>query len=384
MRRTRSGSRSGNAGTTLCQYSQLLLCAAGLGAAALAGCASRPPAASRTQEEVDASLDSFAATDRGASLEQVFASNAAALESLKQAPSGGGAGLAANPGQPTLEAPAPAETAATAPAQPAVAHSETGMGPPADLDHLAADPQQALAIAPTGSLLATLRKRLLAEEQDPLRRGFLEAALAGIDAAAPSAASAADETLTPVEREAVALWRDALAQLRERLDSEGLDALTLLEQARNLGEKAEEALPLTIRRAALARRVEGFGAFEPLPTPLLAGRAHPMGLYIEIEGFSRKPDGQGRYVVELGEEVTVRHEADDLLAWRRPEQIVRDVSLNKRRDFYLVDRLDLPATLTVGRYILKARVRDVATGQIAEATIPFEVVADPKLAGNRP
>jgi len=350
---------------------------AALCAVALAGCAAAPTTEARSG--VDASLDSFGASERNdADLEQVFASNAAALASLDAAAAEAGGGLTANPGQPTLRTPAPS----AAPAQPAVAQSETGMGPPADLDHLAADPQQALAIAPTGALLAALRERLLEEEQDPLHRGFLDAALAGLGGA--DGASAADETLTPVEREALELWRLALAQLRERLDSDGLDALTLLEQARYLGEKAEEALPLTIRRAALARRVEGFGAFEPLPTPLLAGRSHPMGLYIEIEGFSRKPDGQRRYVVELGEEVTVRHEADDLLAWRRPEQIVRDVSLNKRRDFYLVDRIDLPATLTVGRYILKARVRDVATGQIAEAAIPFEVVADPKLAGSRP
>jgi hypothetical protein len=57
-----------------------------------------------------------------------------------------------------------------------------------------------------------------------------------------------------------------------------------------------------------------------------------------------------------------------------------DTSRNKRRDFYLINRIELPSTLSIGRYQLKVIMRDLVSGAEAEAIIPIEIVAE---AGGR-
>ena len=44
-----------------------------------------------------------------------------------------------------------------------------------------------------------------------------------------------------------------------------------------------------------------------------------------------------------------------------------------------MQRIDLPANLSVGRYNLKVLVRDQRTGQEVERALPLEIVADAKL-----
>jgi hypothetical protein len=141
--------------------------------------------------------------------------------------------------------------------------------------------------------------------------------------------------------------------------------------------------PLTITDAQLCARVEGFGRYRPLPTRLLAGRAHPGIIYTEVDHFGTRagagPDGEPGHNVELSQELALYHDADGLLAWRRPEQAVTDFSRNRRQDFFIVQRIDLPQTLTVGMYRLKVTVHDRVTGETAETIIPIEVVADAAL-----
>jgi len=66
---------------------------------------------------------------------------------------------------------------------------------------------------------------------------------------------------------------------------------------------------------------------------------------------------------------------------------VRDRSRTRRRDFYIVQRIDLPANLSVGKYNLKVAVRDrhAPGGAEAEAVVPIQIVADASLlAGGEP
>ena len=70
-------------------------------------------------------------------------------------------------------------------------------------------------------------------------------------------------------------------------------------------------------------------------------------------------EGDGQWVVNLGQTLSLYH-TDGTLAWKRTEQVLRDVSRNVRRDYYLVQRIDLPPTLSVGTYNLKVTVRDLS------------------------
>jgi hypothetical protein len=142
-----------------------------------------------------------------------------------------------------------------------------------------------------------------------------------------------------------------------------------------------------ILRTALCTRVEGFGRFDPYSTStFVQGRTLRAIVYVELDGFATRPARDSDPVmsnVAIGDQVSVDltqslslyHDADDLLAWHRPARGVIETSRNKRRDFYLIQQIDLPPTLTVGRYNLKVTVTDRTTQAQAEAIIPIEIVA---------
>ncbi|GDX97951.1 hypothetical protein LBMAG48_03550 [Phycisphaerae bacterium] len=142
-----------------------------------------------------------------------------------------------------------------------------------------------------------------------------------------------------------------------------------------------------ILRTALCVRVEGFGRFEPYQTStFVQGRTLRAIVYVELDGFSTRPARDSDPVlssvalseqasVDLTQSLSLYHDADDLLAWHRPARGVIETSRNKRHDFYLIQQVDLPPTLTVGRYNLKVTVTDRTTQAQAEAVLPIEIVA---------
>jgi len=137
---------------------------------------------------------------------------------------------------------------------------------------------------------------------------------------------------------------------------------------------------LNVPTVALCRKVDSFGAYEPLAsTTLLVGRPHTMIVYTEVEGFEQRARATGDhgpgFASELSQTVMLYHDADGLLAWTRPEITVKDSTRRQRRDYYLVQRLELPSTLTIGKYNLKVLVRDKLTGAEAEATVRINLVA---------
>ncbi len=144
---------------------------------------------------------------------------------------------------------------------------------------------------------------------------------------------------------------------------------------------------LMILRTALCTRVEGFGRFDPYSTStFVQGRTLRAIVYVELDGFATRPARDSDPVmsnvaideqvsVDLTQSLSLYHDADDLLAWHRPARGVIETSRNKRRDFYLIQQIDLPPTLTVGRYNLKVTVTDRTTQAQAEAIIPIEIVA---------
>jgi hypothetical protein len=107
-------------------------------------------------------------------------------------------------------------------------------------------------------------------------------------------------------------------------------------------------------------------------------------VYVELDNFTHSaaagPGGTTGYKVSLEQQIQLFHDADGVLAWRTPSEKVEDFSRNRRREFYTVQIIELPATLTVGAYRLKVTVEDTATGAVSERILPIEIVADPGLA----
>lgn len=238
------------------------------------------------------------------------------------------------------------------------------------------------------------RARLVAELAETLRRQVRDsaaplreyAALAALELLEPGVSPdpTSIPTLTPREVELLDAWRDLFVRADEELSSAAGDISALATVVSELSTRMQEWETLSISEAKLCSRVDGFGVYSTLPGPkLLTGRRNPAIVYVELDNFTHRaasgPNGEPGFMVELGQELSLYHDADGLLAWRQPEQKVEDFSRNRRNDFFIVQRIDLPETLSVGAYRLKITMRDKATGSIAERILPIEFVADAAL-----
>jgi len=202
----------------------------------------------------------------------------------------------------------------------------------------------------------------------------------------PIPESKPDPSLTPTQGRALRIVSEILRILD---DAETGD---LGERLAGISRDLEAARPLRISRAVLCTSVRGYGQYAPFATSaFLAGRAQRVVVYVELEGFTfargdstPASDAEtGGWTIDVSQELQLLRDPD-LQVYRQPPQIVRHRSRNRVRDFYLVDVLDLPATLSVGRYSLKVIVRDRNSGASDEANIPIRVVAQESLTMDRP
>ena len=117
-----------------------------------------------------------------------------------------------------------------------------------------------------------------------------------------------------------------------------------------------------------------------------------MIVYVEVDRFAHRPaqtvenpagaaDAGAWWAVELSQEINLYTETDSVQQLHTAPATVIDASRNKVRDFYLVQRITLPETLSVGAYRLKVRLRDKTSGAEDEVSLPLRIVADPALAG---
>lgn len=374
-----------------CSRALALLLAAGVGAS-LCACASTPPS-SAGAPATDTRADAPPVDDLAAQI----AADAAAFEEwfnngAEQARARRDADRLAQ-GEPRLPAPAPEplldEPVATLPANAGVSLDEPA---PVEMEVAQAQPAPPAPVEPeptpqqrierlTAELAARLRERAESGER-PLQA---LAALAALELVQPGVFDqpAGASLLTTRERDALALWRDMLRYAGRSL-SENDSAGALLRSVRVASDQAREFATLELAKVALCARVDGFGQYAELQSSkILAGKAHRVGLYVEVDGFGARAasdhDGAPAYRVELTRELSLYHDADGLLAWRRPAVDITDVSRNRRRDFFFSEVIDLPQTLTVGSYRLKVSVTDRVTGAVAEAILPLDVVADARL-----
>ncbi|MEQ9096298.1 MAG: hypothetical protein RIE32_08555 [Phycisphaerales bacterium] len=196
------------------------------------------------------------------------------------------------------------------------------------------------------------------------------------------------QRLSPTERDLA----DALGPLlRAMAAGDRADAPRRIAQAiDDVGRRLPDVLPVRINDAALATDIYGFAAYRPFERyAFMAGRSNRMLLYTEPASFqtqlAAEPASRGEasnpgvYEVVLGLELRLYNERGSMLAWRKPEERVVIRSDRPRQEIYLGTVIDLPASLSVGRYQLKVIVRDKADGSEDERVIPIEIVADPRL-----
>lgn len=197
-----------------------------------------------------------------------------------------------------------------------------------------------------------------------------------------------DRTLNPdaipdlSERERIVLakMQGFFADLGQRLEK-GEDAETVIVEAVNRlrAELAEK--PLRLPRAAMCTAVRTFGDYDAFDRyAFLSGQPQPVIVYVEVEGFTSEINAKDEWETRLAQQLVIYADSDGIPVWSEEWQPVIDRSKNARRDFFQHQIITLPRALSVGKYQLKIRVRDEKSGAEAETSIPFQMVADPKMA----
>jgi len=204
-------------------------------------------------------------------------------------------------------------------------------------------------------------------------------ALLGLDSLIPGAANAPLEcdALSSSEMTHYQSARTLLDAIRTAAD----DPDAVADAAEQIaGELAADA-PLRIDRVELCSRVDGFGQFTRFRgNTFLAGRRQRVIVYVELSRFGHTQlagsADDPMYAVELTQRIEVYHEPDQVLAMATPTLSDRRISRNRFRDYYVVTAIDLPETLSVGKYGIRVTMTDLSDDSIAEAVIPLTIVAD--------
>ncbi len=186
-------------------------------------------------------------------------------------------------------------------------------------------------------------------------------------------------TLPAEDREILSALLDGLSNFRGAMRADNTMLFSqkirpILETAERLRTQADLSIPVV----ALCTDVKGFGVYEPINPPRFeAGREHKVVVYCEVENFSSILDEQKRWQTKLKQDVVLYTEQGGDEAWHdttfaRP---IVDYSRNRRHDFFIVKMIKLPATLTIGRYLLKVTVKDEQMNRIAENTTSLQILA---------
>jgi len=141
---------------------------------------------------------------------------------------------------------------------------------------------------------------------------------------------------------------------------------------RLLAARADLRMPMV----AFCRSVASFGVYDRIdPLHFRAGTEHVVILYCEIANYSSRntDDGQFETLLTLGTQI---YTADGQLIQAQPEQHVRDLCRNVRRDFFIAQPLRLPATLLPGPHVLKVAVTDMLAAKRVETRLTFHIFDD--------
>lgn len=294
--------------------------------------------------------------------------------------------------------------AGSAQAQQSLDVASIGEAPPAEGEASTAgtepapDPTPAVSAAPPtppagdpteSELVEALTARLVADAGtggDTVRRAMTLALLhpsQGADADDQWIAALQGLGLSPGEEQTAIELGTLLRRIGTQRPDAAMQALAEAAQSFTANQ------PLRIPRVVLCSRVTGFGQYVPFPTQrFVAGRRNAVLVYTEVENFQQPESsldaGAPGFKVALSQEVHLYHDPDGLLAWRQPAQTTRYEARTRVRDYFIVNRVDLPVSLTVGKYSLKVVLTDLNGGAVAESLIPVDIVADPALVAATP
>jgi len=361
---------------------------------------SAPASASRSRAAVEQDRDLFngAATDLQAGIDQLNQTDPRANDAQPVDPTP----TRRTPGRPSAsqDQSKPNQRDAGALANRSASVPDTSIGHAGSKDDRSPERRRADAVAE----LATQLKPGIDGASQPLKAAMPLIGLETISTGAAAADLAAiDKAVTSDQRKTIGAVNGLIRALATDPNLTTADpqavARMLRDRAAMIDDSTEGAGPsgdaLALGTVELCQRVDGFGRYHTLGSnAFIAGRANALILYGEVQNFAQTrteasrtqgSDATDSWGVELGQTVRLFFDADNSEQLAIPETMVRDTSHSRRKDFFLVQRIDLPRNLSVGDYNLKVTVRDAGIGgggAMVEKIVPIRIVADPSAAGS--
>jgi hypothetical protein len=136
--------------------------------------------------------------------------------------------------------------------------------------------------------------------------------------------------------------------------------------------EAPEAPAFRVSNLRLCRAVSGFGSYEPLSASVCRSDQQVI-VYFEVEGVSYTAEGD-RFSSHLDSAIELVRFDTGQAVWseRKP---LREIDCPRpRRDYFVGYPARLPDNLHPGRYILRVRQTDIATGQSSEGELALSVL----------
>jgi hypothetical protein len=183
-------------------------------------------------------------------------------------------------------------------------------------------------------------------------------------------------SLPAEDRELISAFMDGMSNFRNAIRADANMLLSrkirpLVEMADRLRSRSDLGIPTL----ALCRKVEGFGRYDPIePLRFVAGKAHPVIIYCEVENFSSQLNDGKMWETKLSQDAVLYTETG-LPVWSVKTESFSDLARNRRRDFFVVKLVSLPDNLVIGRYLLKVTIIDQQANRVAEASLPLQVIA---------
>lgn len=177
------------------------------------------------------------------------------------------------------------------------------------------------------------------------------------------------------ERQLLSSVTDALTRFRAVARDDNALIAARTAPLVQLSDELKSQAPLAIPTLVVCRSVQQFGIYDPFePARFTAGKDTPTIVYCEIDNFMSRLNSENRWETKLTYEAVLYNEGENALAVinKKPANIV-DVCRNRRHDFFLADRMTIPSTLPVGKYLLKVTIIDQQANRVAEKALPLIV-----------
>ncbi|WP_437206510.1 hypothetical protein [Planctomicrobium sp. SH664] len=191
----------------------------------------------------------------------------------------------------------------------------------------------------------------------------------------PEKAQQAIPGISPAEQE---FWSTLFVGLSQLLDqSNSLDpterATQTIMHLRTAANQLQQSARLQLRNVTFCEQINSFGNYQPFETDHFRP-GQPLLIYAEVRNFSSEPTISGYYRTRIKSTIEIsKSGSDGEVVDQNTFDATEDLSRTLRSDYYHSYRVDLPAHLQPGSYILKLTIQDELTGRAALETIGFQI-----------